>query len=177
MHSNTLTTLTGQQPYGKDTDINTFTIQYVDDSTNMISSKDINLLQAYINSFFLLLESYYNINKLALNQHKSKFLLVCKGSMRERAKNVKLKTSNFTIEQSQKVKILGMYILASLSNIHNANNLVSKNNYRLITLKKVTKYADMRTSKMIANAIILSVFKYSCPLMINSDIIILNKVN
>ena len=65
MHSNTLTTLTGNQPYTNDNDINTFTIQYVDDSTNMISSKDISVLQEYINTFFLLLESYYDINKLS----------------------------------------------------------------------------------------------------------------
>ena len=70
-----------------------------------------------------------------------------------------------------------MYISSCLSNIHNANALVSKINHRLFTLKKVTKFADMRTSKMIANSIILSVFKYSCPLMINSDIIIINKIS
>merc|ERR1712240_864052 len=99
------------------------------------------------------------------------------GSLRGSANFVKLKTSNFIIVQSQKVKFLGMYISASLSNVHNVNNLVSKINYRLITLKKVTRYADLRTSKMIANGIIISVFKYSCPLMINSDIILHNKLN
>merc|ERR1712240_638768 len=81
------------------------------------------------------------------------------------AKNVKLKTSDFIIEQSQKVKILGMYISSSLSNIHNANNLVSKINHRLFTLEKVTKYADIRTSKMIANEISSLLLKCTRPLL------------
>ena len=57
MFSQTLTDLTGLAKYDNKADINSYTIQYVDDSTNMISTKNINLLQKFINNFFLLLES------------------------------------------------------------------------------------------------------------------------
>ena len=54
------------------------TIQYVDDSTNIISSNDVEKLQKYINNYFLVIESFYNINKLLINSDKSKLLISCK---------------------------------------------------------------------------------------------------
>ena len=39
-----------------------YTIQYVDDSTNMLSSENIDTLEIYVNNYFKLLETFYNIN-------------------------------------------------------------------------------------------------------------------
>ena len=94
---------------------------------------------------------------LTLNQEKSKFMIICKGSIRNKVNNIKLRTSNYVINQSVKVKILGVFISSSLSKIHTVNNIVSKVNNRLHTLKKILKYTDLCTSKMIANAIIISI--------------------
>ena len=47
-----------------------YTIQYVDDSTNMLSSENIDTLEIYVNNYFKLLENFYDINKLTLNQDK-----------------------------------------------------------------------------------------------------------
>ena len=64
------------------------TFQYVDDSTNLVSSNNPEYLQQYINNFFSLLEAFYNINKLTLNSDKSKLLIVCKNNLREKTKNI-----------------------------------------------------------------------------------------
>ena len=143
----------------------------------MISSKNTELLQEYTNKFFRLLEVYYHINMLTLDQEKSKFMITCKGSIHNKVNNIKLRTSNYVINQLVKVEILGVFISSSLSNIHTVNNIVSKVNNRLHTLKKILRYTDLRTSKMIANAIIISIFKYSCPILINSETILINKLN
>ena len=99
-----LKVLTNENPYSETCDISTYTIQYVDDSSNMISTKNIDLLQEYTKKFFRLLEVYYQINMLTLNQDKSKFMIICKGSIQNKANNVKLKASNYVIKQSVKVK-------------------------------------------------------------------------
>ena len=80
--------------------------------------------------------------------------------MRNNCNDISMKTTNFIIQQSNKIKILGVYVSSSLSNIPNINNVISKVNYRLHILKKVFKYTNKRTSKMLMNSIILSIFKY-----------------
>ena len=60
--------------------IEQMTIQYVDDSTNMISHNNIVELEKYIEELFKLIEIYYSINKLTLNQDKMKFMIVYKGN-------------------------------------------------------------------------------------------------
>ena len=46
------------------------TIQYVDDSNNIITSNDSTGLEKYINKYFNLLEAFYNSNKLKINPDK-----------------------------------------------------------------------------------------------------------
>merc|ERR1712240_597215 len=91
--------------------------------------------------------------------------------------HITLNTTNFVIEQAKKVKILGTYFSPGLCNIVNVNLIISKVNYRLNILRKVTKYTNFRTSKIIITSIILSVFKYAAPIMINTDIRSLQKIN
>merc|ERR1712240_121605 len=91
--------------------------------------------------------------------------------------HIKLNTTNFVIEQAKKVKILGTYFSPGLCNIVNVNLIISKVNYRLNKLRKVTKYTNLRTSKIIITTIILSVFKYAAPIIINTDVRSLQKIN
>ena len=111
--------------------INNLVIQYVDDSTNLISSKNINELNSYIEKYFNILENYYELNKLTLNSDKTKFMIICKPNLRKDTINIQVKTTSYIIEQSNKVKILGMYITTGLCNSANINNIISKVNYRL----------------------------------------------
>ena len=71
---------------------------YVDDSSNIISSKNVQKLQNYINDFFKLLEDFYNINKLTINSEKSKLLISCRNKLRENANKITLKASEYTIK-------------------------------------------------------------------------------
>ena len=121
------------------------TLQYVDDSTNMISCKDLGILQLYINDFFLLIESFYNANKLALNASKSKLLVTCKNKYRTLANKIVLQASGYIIEQSKKIKILGIYYTSGLEHQPNINNIISKVNSRIISLRQIFKYSSIQT--------------------------------
>ena len=54
---------------------------------------------------------------------------------------------------------------------------LAKINYRLSILKKVLKYTNKRTAKMLTDSIIISVFKYGAPLLTNCNYRVLQKMN
>ena len=72
-------------------DIHHFILNYIDDSTNIISHTDHKLLIDYLNHYYLLLECYYNENKLLVNDDKTVLLVSCQNNMRELANSIKLK--------------------------------------------------------------------------------------
>ena len=48
-------------------DIDHIIINYVDDSTNIISTTDTQKLQQYINKYYILLDNYNNVNYSKIN--------------------------------------------------------------------------------------------------------------
>lgn len=101
-------------------------------------------------------------------------MIVCKASMRNQCRSLYLKISEYVIEQYFKVQI---NILASLSNISTVNSMISKINHRLILLKEVIRYTNKRKSEMLMISIIISVIKHLCLILINSNILLMNKLN
>ena len=100
-----------------------------------------------------------------------------KGAYRCSATNsIVLRTSQVVIEQVQKVKALGMYISSGLTNHANVSNIISKVNFRLSVLREVFKYAEYRTKIILMNSLVVSIFRYGCPLLIDSNAIIINKL-
>ena len=96
-------------------------------------------------------------------------MIICKPLLRHYTTDMVLKTTNYTIEQSKKVKVLGVYITSGLSNDATVNDMISKINFRLHLIRKVIRYTNYRTSRMVMNSIIISVFNYGSPLLINSN--------
>ena len=54
--------------------------------------------------------------------------------------------------------------------------MVSKINYRLAVLRPVLAIANIRTKLILVNSLIISIFKYACPLLIDSSLTQLNKM-
>ena len=97
-------------------DIKHTTVNYVDDSTSTISSKTTTQLQTYLDNYYKLLESYYNINFLKINPDKTKFIITCKPTHRQVTKDIIIHAGKYIIKQSDKLKILGIYITSGLEN-------------------------------------------------------------
>ena len=94
--------LIGTEIYGKLTGDSTnildhTTIPYMDNSNNIITSDSSQGVAEYINKYFRMLESYYNLNKLKLNPDKSKLMIVCKPNKRQDISTISLVTSEHTI--------------------------------------------------------------------------------
>ena len=136
------------------------TINYVDDSTNIITSQCHKILKEYTDNFYKLLQSYYNINYLKINSDKTKFMIICKPGLRENIKNMTIQCEQYIITQSVKIKILGIYITNALDNTANVNQIIQKVNFRINVLSKMIKFANTKTKKILYESIIISVFTY-----------------
>ena len=77
--------------------IDHITVQFVDDSSNVIAFKDHNNIKSYTESYFNLLYDYYTANKLKFNPDKTKFIIICKKSMRYTFKNFKIIAKTYII--------------------------------------------------------------------------------
>ena len=152
------------------------TIQYVDDSNNIITSNNHEGIDEYINKYFKLLEGYYNLNKLKLNPDKSKLMITCKPQMREGTSDIRLITNEHTVEQVSKIKALRVYITAGLTNHAMVNHIISKVNFRLNVLKGIFLYCDIRTKTILMNSLVVSIFRYYSPLLINSNLNLTTKL-
>ena len=116
------------------------------------------------------MESFYNANKLALNPDKSKLLVLCKNILRSKTSSITLQAAQYVIEQSEKLKVLGVFISAGMDHQPNVNNLISKVNYRLNVLKGIFKFCTTRTKLILTNSIIISVIRYAAPLFIDAKV-------
>merc|ERR1712240_558637 len=75
MQDNIYTEITGM-PMINTKGIEHLTVNFVDDSTNLIITKDPTKLQTYLNGFYILLQKVYNTNKLIINQEKTELMVI-----------------------------------------------------------------------------------------------------
>ena len=88
MKDEIFTKITGK-PLIDTKDIKHSTINFVDDSTNLIMTKDPEMLRTYLNNFYILLQKVYHTNKLIINQEKTEIMIVCKNKHRKQTKTYK----------------------------------------------------------------------------------------
>ena len=78
---------------------------------------------------------------LTLNSDKTKLMVTTKARYRKSAETIKLRASNYIIEQVSKIKVLGIFITNTLDNQSNINNIVQKVNYRTSVLRGIFRYS------------------------------------
>lgn len=106
MQKQIFTTLTNL-PITTSTNIEHTTINFVDDSTNIISTPQVLEIQDYINKFYSLLENIYDTNKLTINKEKTELMIVCKNKHRKQTKSIQMYANGYKVNQVQQAKILG----------------------------------------------------------------------
>ena len=103
-------------------------------------------------------------------------MVICKAKYRNFTNSIVLQTRDLTIEQVHKIKALGMYFTSNLSNLANINNIVSKVNFRRNVLCGVFIFSDYKTKLILTNSLIVSVIRYCCPLLIDSNVSMINRL-
>ena len=75
------------------------TINYIDDSSNIISTKDHSHIKHYIEDYYNLLHEFYNINMLKINPDKNKILIIYQNKFENIFKNFSFKAKDYTIKK------------------------------------------------------------------------------
>ena len=128
MDKEIFTRLTQHQPTTT-ANINHTTVNFVDDSTNIISTSQTNEIADYTNKFYRLLEAVYNINKLKINNDKTELMIVCKLKYRKDIKNLQITASGHKVKQVNKAKILGYTMLNNLNHDKHISTITSNINH------------------------------------------------
>ena len=87
--------------------------------------------------FLPTLEAVQNFFKL--NADKTTLLITCQLKYRRLVNDFTINANKFIIQQSKKIKILGVYYTAGLDNGPNVSNIIQKVTYRINTLKNIMK--------------------------------------
>ena len=101
----------------------------------------------------------------------------CKNKFREEADKIKFKADIYNNEQKDLTKILGFIINNNLNHDKQIINIISKVNYRLHTIKFVSKYMNNKVKIIIYNSLVLSIIRYVMPLLLNINFKQLNTIN
>ena len=113
------------------------------------------------------MHNFYNTSKLKLNPSKTKYLINCKKSQKDKIKDFKLTLNNENIYPEGNVRILG--VLFSNDNTYTVycNDLISQINYRFINMLKVKSLTNPQTRIKFANAFLLGKLNYALILFYN----------
>ena len=167
-----ITNLTPQ----KFNNITHLTVNFVDDSSSVITFKDQSSVKKYLELYYALIHSFYNANKLKINADKTSLLLIHKPKFNDFFKNFSFQADRFKIKPKRFIKILGSYIENGLKLNTEINKLVSCCHNRLNELSKVSKYANFETRLAFVNCQIISKILYMLPTYTNASIYLKNKI-
>ena len=167
MNDEIFTTITGN-PTIDTKEIEHLTVNFVDDSTNLIISKDRTKLQTYLNNFYILLQKVYHTNKLIINQEKTELMIICKNKDRKTTKNIQMYADKYRVKQVEKVKILGFQIQSNLHNDAQIMKTISNINNRIYNIRKLGNNTKFETRRTLVKSIIIGKLNYAIPLLSNS---------
>ena len=169
--------ITGRKTKLNYKNISHLTINFIDDSSSVISAADHSHLKHYLEDYYELLHEYYNINKLKINPEKNQILLIYKNSLVNVFKNFSFNAKGHIIKKSNTIKLLGTYISADLKMDREINNLSSQLHSRIHSLKQLTPYTDFRTRLIFANSFIIGKLIYMLPLYLHASQVLKNKLH
>ena len=136
MNKDIFNKLTGL-PQTTSTNMHYYSVNFVDDSTNIISTTNGPEMQDYINKFYSLLEAVYNTNKLIINNDKTKLMIICKNCFQMITKHIQINASGYKVNQVSKVKILGYIMQSNLHKDKQIAKTISNINNHLYNIKKL----------------------------------------
>ena len=89
---------------------------FVDDSFSTIAFEKSAKIKTYLEKYFALMLSYYNILMLKINPEKTQLMFVSKPKLRPMTKNLTFKACSYVIKPQLSLKVLGSYLSHDLSN-------------------------------------------------------------
>ena len=171
VNDKTYETLTFENLY-KITNIEHNTINFVDDSTSIITFKTGNNIKLYLESYFKLLLSFYNANHFKINPDKTNLLLI-----NIYTKDFTFWAGNYLIKTKKVIKILGIFIRRDLKLDTQVGKVCSELHNRIINIRNITKLSTVKARLNFLNAFIIGKLIYALPLYVGLPQTLLNKLH
>ena len=149
-------------------DIQHDTIQFVDDSTNVITFKHTNTIKDYVQTYYQLLHDYYNCNKLKINHDKTKYIIITSNKLKTHFKNFYMTCDKYKIKPSNNIKILGIILSNDATWDTEIGKLCATLDNRIHNINKLKKYTNFKTRLDFINAFVIGKLRYMLPLYMNT---------
>ena len=153
----------------KFTNVSHVTVNYIDDSNNVIGFEDSDEANYYLNEFFQVLKIVYNSNKLQLNSNKTGLLCIARNQKREKKEDIYLYDLPKNIKCKPQLKILGWFVNELLSYDSTINQNIGLVQKTINELQPITKFLNVKQKTMIANSHLVPKISYGSALMIGQD--------
>ena len=131
---------------------------FADDTTLLDSHKDQKKLQEHANIEINKIQNFMQANKLSLNLTKTNYMIF-KNSKKD--KEFELKIKDYTIQEVNEIKFLGINIPTDLKFTSHYNHVISKMKSGLAALNMIKKTLPTRTKLQIFNALIKPHYEYA----------------
>ena len=134
--------------------VDSWTLEFADDSSGVIVADTEEILQEAVNIMSGLFEEFFNAIGMALNASKSELIVFRSGRKRN---TLTLPSGQ---EESQVVKLLGLWIDNNYRFETHTQKVLQKVRYKLANLSKVRPYLSEDKAKMIVESLIHSTINY-----------------
>ena len=145
------------------------TVNYIDDSSNIISFEEHTDAIHYLNDFFLTLKAFYNANLLCMNGEKTGLVCIARPQVRLNKDDIYIVEQPKNIVCKPQIRLLGWFLNERLSydsTVYQNIGIVQNN------INKLQSYQHLMTEhqrRMIANSHLKSKITYGGPLMLGQD--------
>jgi hypothetical protein len=157
------------------------TVNFVDDSTTVIRAAEPRHLVSLVEKYYGWMRDYFVANYMTINADKTAVMII---SLTERAyirESMEFMLDNFVIKPSQVMKLLGYFLASNLSHethlLTGKDSLIKKLYARVRVLKRMAKFTDENTRRLIANAIFNGTLTYLMPLWASADVTTILKIH
>ena len=144
---------------------------YADDSSFSSTSSCLESMETQLKSNYDAIAAFMNNNRLKLNSDKTHLMLLGTDSAwrnKLTPRSISLNTGQERIQTTDCEKLLGGFIAQNLKwtqhILLNENSLVKQLGKRVVALKKISRVADFKTRKMLADGLFMSKLIYLIPL-------------
>ena len=136
---------------------------YADDAVLFFSSQRSEDIEAALNFDLKQVYEWVKVNKLALNQTKTEFMLFgSQTKLSKLEKNICIELEQFKISQVYTYRYLGVWLDPTLNWKEHVTKTSKKIGSRIALLGRSKRYLPLEGRKLLANALILPLFEYCC---------------
>ena len=163
MGDNIFTEITGYK-CNKFSDVKQLTVNFVDDTSSMISSGNSSYVKSYLSDYYNLLHNYYLINHLFVNGDKTNLLLTMRPKFRYIFKNFTFIADGFVIVPKNVIKVLGIFIRSDLKLDTQVGIMAGNLHNRIFELTRISGYLNFKTRLSFVKSFVMGKLQYAMPL-------------